>query len=114
MDKKRIIEILIKVISKLDETAELPNHLIEASGICSIISRLYHLNEITYNERTHMRMLISHNKPDDKQFTSFTQGKHWTGNTFWWTPITQNKETAYVRATYIRSLIIKINGEKTL
>lgn len=114
MNKQRIVDILIMVIGKLDETAQLPNSLITSSGICSVISYLYFNSFITYEEKMFMRELITHNKPDDKQFTSFTQGKHWTGNTFWWTPIAHNKETAYVRATYIRSLIIKINGDKTL
>ncbi len=110
MDKKRIVEILILVITKLDETAELPNNKIVSSGICSVISRLYFSEDISYEERVFMRRLITENKPDDKQFTEFIYGKHWTGNTFWWIPIAHTKETAYVRATYIRALIAKING----
>ncbi len=110
MNKERIVEILMLVITKLNQTAELPNNLIVSSGICSIISRLQYIDGlITMEERLVMRSLVMNNKPDDKQFTSFTQGKYWTGNTFWWTPIAHNKETAYVRATYIRTLIIKIN-----
>jgi len=110
MDKKRIVEILILVITKLDETAQLPNNLITSSGICSHVSRLYFSEHITHDEKVFIRQLIMDNKPDDKQFTSFTHGKHWTGNTFWWIPIAHTKETAYVRATYIRALIAKING----
>lgn len=114
MKKERVVEILRLVITKLDETAELPNNLITSSGICSHVSRLYFSEDINHEEKVFMRRLITENKPDDKQFTSFIHGKHWTGNTFWWIPIAHNKETAFVRATYIRALIAKINGEKAL
>jgi hypothetical protein len=108
MDKERIINILKLTIVGLQQTAELPSNLILSSGICSHISRLYLNEQITIAERLFMRSLVVANKPDDDHFTEFTQNKYWTGNTFWWTPIAQDKFTINIRISYLRALIDSI------
>ena len=101
MDRNRVIEILRLVIDKLDSSDRDDT----ISGICYCISSLYHSNIITLQEKIFVMNVVNNNKPDKFIFTKYTEGKYWTDNVFWWITVSREKETAKVRANYIRDLI---------
>jgi len=113
MENKRIIEILNLVLVYLEEMANTPKMPILTSGICSVISRLYYYGfNITEKEKDFMRAFIMANKPCDQRFSRFMEDKHWTGNTFWWLPISQDKLTIPIRIKYVKALIFSISNNK--
>lgn len=105
MNNNRLIEILNLAIDQISLDKAKTVDCIYAAGICSHISRLCHIGIITIDERQKTREFLKENKPDDKQFTKYITGKYWTGNTFWWKPMSQEIETAQIRINYLRELI---------
>ncbi len=109
MDNSRVIEILSMVIDGLEDKELIDKEYEFLSGICGFISNLYYSDIITLKDRDLVKSIVMANKPDDKQFTEFTKGRYWTGNTFWWLPISREKNTLPVRVEFLKKLIIKLN-----
>ena len=93
------------IVDRLEGDKKQSVDMIHASGICGHISRLAMEGSITDPERDAVRGFVMISKPSDKQFTKYITGKHWTGNTFWWRPISQERETAQIRINFLREII---------
>ena len=109
MDNGKLILILERVIKEIELTISKEKQGIFASGICGHVSRLYIDGLITRDEKYFVRAFVLDNKPNEKKFTKYTTGRFWTGNTFWWIPISQDKETAPIRISFLKDLIRTIN-----
>jgi hypothetical protein len=109
MENSKVIEIFDIVRSRFI----LIQNRNEMSGICKEIiylERNKHL--ITYNERVEIINILYANKPNEHQFTEFTQVDCWTGGSFWWDPVDRNINAASVRVRYLTELINKLKHEE--
>lgn len=93
------------VVDQLEADKLVSDDMIYASGICGHISRLSMNGTITADEREAVRDYVLANKPNEQRFTKYLSTKYWTGNTFWWRPISQVRETAQYRINFLRELI---------
>lgn len=109
MNKERMIDILNLVVESLESVSE--EKVIVLGGICSVISRLFHLELISREEKEFMRAFVMDHKPDDKYLPEYTNNKYWTGQTFWWTPVSEERCTAIIRIAFVKELIKIIDGE---
>jgi hypothetical protein len=104
MENKRAIQILKLVRSKFMVIMDIDN----MSGICYEISKLCKKDIITFNEKEEILVILYDNKPNEEQFTRFTNSSLWVGGVYWWTQVRLHPSTIEIRIKYLTALINKL------
>ncbi len=104
METNRIKELLEQLKQKL-----IIGNPYYQSGICNVISGMYQIHIITFEERNFLRDYVMENKPSIfNQYKEFMNNKYWTGEMHWWGKIFVYPETKQIRIDFITALIDNI------